>query len=256
MELNKQRQQRYLRHIALEGIGAVGQKLLLDSKVIVIGCGGLGSPLLLYLAAAGVGNLAVVDDDKVSLDNLQRQIIFNSSDIGYSKVAQASKVVSSLNDDVSFRYYNERITENNIENIIKDYDIVVDATDNFTTRFLINKYSVKLAKTLVWAAVNGFVGQVGLVKFIGNNNTPCFECFCSSKIVEENNLPDCISGGVLGSIVGVVGSLQATEVIKEILDIKESLAGNILIYNGLSSKVRKVKLNHNSKCLICQDINV
>lgn len=267
---------RYSRNIALSQIGQSGQELLLDSSVLVIGAGGLGSPVILYLASAGVGTIGIVDSDRVELSNLQRQILFGENSLGKPKVDEALLRVKELNPDIKVNIYKMRFTieshkdgkrkreNNNISETsyfldshfptFQNYDIIADCSDNFTTRFLINEACIKSRKTLVSGAVTGFTGQVSTFKAHLGDAHPCYRCFCP-EIPPEDLLPNCSSGGVLGSVAGVIGSIQATEIIKELLEIGTSLSGNILIYDGIKANVRKVKLNKNKECKLCRDIN-
>jgi adenylyltransferase/sulfurtransferase len=217
----------------------------------VIGAGGLGSPALLYLAAAGVGNIGVIDDDCVELSNLQRQVIHQEKDLGKKKVLSAKEKISALNPDVNFTIYEFRANHKNLAEIVKDYDFVLDATDNFPTRFIINEICHEQKKPLIFAAVKGFLGQVSVFKsYEKNAENPCYACF-NSNIVDENFSLPISEKGILGSVAGTVGALQATTAIKEILQIGESLVGKILIFDFLKNEFRKVSLKKNLKCKIC-----
>lgn len=249
MKNNDSYKKRYSRNIFLPEVGKEGQDMLLDAKVLVVGAGGLGSPLLLYLAAAGVGTIGIIDGDKVDLSNLQRQIIYNEGDIGRSKAEIAASKIKALNPDINVVVYKERLTEKNTD-IIAGYNIVADGSDNFTTRFLLNESCYKLAKTLVSASVIGFSGQLSTFKAHLGSPHPCYRCFCP-QIPPENGLPTCSTAGVLGSVAGVMGSLQATEVIKEILQAGDGLSGKILIYNALKQDFRKITLKRNKGCKVC-----
>jgi len=241
---------RYSRNIALSEIGQDGQEALLDSSVLVVGAGGLGSPVMLYLAAAGVGRIGVVDSDRVEISNLQRQILYGDSSIGKSKVDEAAVRIGELNPDVVVVKYKERLSEINATEIASGYDIIADCSDNFTTRFIINDICFSLKKTLVSAAVTGFVGQVTTFKAHLGEAHPCYRCFCP-ELPPEDLLPNCSGGGVLGSVAGVVGAMQATEIIKEILGIGKSLSGSIIIYDGINGKTRNINLKKNIDCKIC-----
>lgn len=251
--LTNSQKQRYLRNIILPEIGEEGQKKLLQAKVLVIGAGGLGSPVLLYLAAAGVGNISVIDDDAVELSNLQRQIIHNSQNLGQKKVESAKEKISALNPDVNLTIYDFRANKENLTKIVKNYDFILDATDNFPTRFIINEVCFEQKKPLIFAAVKGFLGQISVFKSYQNNN-PCYACF-NENIVDENFSLPLSEKGILGSVAGTIGAIQATTTIKEILGIrqeeKENLVGKILIFDFLKNEFRKVKLSKNSKCKIC-----
>ncbi len=241
MNFTDEQKKRYSRQLALPQIGKQGQEALLDAKVLVVGAGGLGSPVALYLAAAGVGNIGIIDSDRVEISNLQRQILFDSESVGKSKVLEAKRRLEALNPDVRVKTYKDRLTTENAAEIISKYSIIADCSDNFATRFLINDACLEKKKILVSGAVIGFSGQISTYKaFLGEGN-PCYRCFCP-QIPEESTMPTCITGGILGSVAGVLASLQATEIIKEILEITGSLSGNILIYDGLEVSFRKVKL--------------
>ncbi len=248
--LTQTQQKRYSRNIALSEIGVAGQMHLLDAKILVIGAGGLGSPVILYLSAAGVGTIGIIDSDRVELSNLQRQILYGSSLLGKSKASAAATRINDLNTDVNIISYKEFFNAKNASKIIEGYDIIADCSDNFTTRYLINDTCFALKKTLVSAAIIGFTGQIATFKAYLGKNYPCYRCFCPSQ-PHENLLPNCLTGGVLGSIAGVIGSMQATEIIKEILSIGSSLDSAIIIYDGLKANTRKVALKKNPACLTC-----
>lgn len=237
MELNEKQKERYARNIAVDEIGREGQQKLLGAKVLVIGAGGLGSPVALYLAAAGVGHIGIVDEDKIEVSNLQRQILYDTYYLGRPKVEIAAEKLNELNDDVKITTYDLRLTAENAENIIKEYDIIADCTDDFPTRFLINDICMKLDKTLVSAAVVGFEGQVYTFK----------KEICNYRDIydepPEGLIPPCSQAGVVGSACGTIGSLQATEIIKEILKIGESLAGKMLVFDLLMCRMRMVNVN-------------
>lgn len=249
MSLTEQQKQRYLRNTILPEITEEGQEKLLRAKVLVIGAGGLGSPVLLYLAAAGVGNIGVIDDDVVELSNLQRQVIHNVENLGQKKVFSAKEKISALNPDVNLEIFSERATRDSLRKISANYDFILDATDNFPTRFIINEICFEQKKTLIFAAVKGFLGQVSVFKAYEKNN-PCYACF-NQNIVDENFSLPLAEKGILGSVAGTIGALQATTTIKEILGIGESLVGKILIFDFLKNDFRKVKLQKNANCKIC-----
>lgn len=241
---------RYARNIILPQIGEAGQEKLLSSKVLVLGAGGLGSPLILYLAASGVGTIGIIDNDKVALSNLQRQIIHESSDIGRAKVSSASDSVSYLNPDVNVITYDERINEDNIDHIISEYDIVADGCDNFETRFLVNESCFKNHKTLVSAAILGFSGQLYSFKpYIAGDN-PCYNCIYP-EMPPSDVVPSCSEAGIIGSVAGIMGSWQATEVIKEIVGFGESLSGSMIVFDALTASSKKVKVHRDSECICC-----
>jgi len=241
---------RYARHIILPEVGGKGQEKLLNSKVLVIGAGGLGSPAILYLAAAGVGTIGIVDFDVVDLSNLQRQIIHNTERVGTPKVESARKTVEMLNPDVKVITYNTRISKENIMDIIKDYDVVLDGTDNFPTRFLINDACYFAGKPLVSAAMLRFEGQVSVFDFRMKEQSPCYRCLFPEP-PPPGLVPSCQEAGILGSIGGIMGCIQATEAIKLILGIGEPLVGKLLIMDALSMDFRKVKLRKDPNCPLC-----
>jgi len=241
---------RYARHIILPEVGGKGQEKLLNSKVLVIGAGGLGSPTILYLAAAGVGTIGIVDFDVVDLSNLQRQIIHNTERVGTPKVESARKTVEMLNPDVKVITYNTRIGKENIMDIIKDYDVVLDGTDNFPTRFLINDACYFAGKPLVSAAMLRFEGQVSVFDFRMKEQSPCYRCLFPEP-PPPGLVPSCQEAGILGSIGGIMGCIQATEAIKLILGIGEPLVGKLLIMDALSMDFRKVKLRKDPNCPLC-----
>ena len=245
------KKQRYLRNTILPEIGEEGQEILLRAKVLVIGAGGLGSPVLFYLAAAGIGNIGVVDDDVVEISNLQRQVIHNEKNLGQKKVLSAKEKISSLNSDVNLQIYEFRANHKNLTEIIKDYDLVLDATDNFPTRFVINEVCHKEKKTLIFAAVKAFAGQISVFKsYEKNSQNPCYACFNTNAVDESFSLP-LSEKGILGSVAGTIGALQAAATIKEILGIGESLVGKILICDFLKNDFRKVLLKKNLECKVC-----
>lgn len=247
--LNESQKQRYLRNLILPEIGEVGQEKLLNAKVLIIGAGGLGSPAIYYLAAAGIGNIGVIDDDAVELSNLQRQIIHNEKDLNRPKVLSAKEKISALNNEINFESYQLRVTYENLSQLVKDYDFILDATDNFPTRFVINQVCYEKKKPLIFAAVKGFLGQVSTFKAYENEN-PCYACFNPNIVGADFSLP-LSEKGILGGVAGTVGALQAVATIKEILGIGESLVGKILIFDLLENKFRKVILKKNNNCNIC-----
>jgi len=246
MEFSEDQIRRYARHIILPEVGGVGQARLLGAKVLVVGAGGLGSPLILYLAAAGVGTIGVVDDDNVDLTNLQRQVLHSTDRIGWSKAESAKAAVAAINPDVTVVAHRFRLDASNALDVIGRYDIVADGSDNFPTRFLINDACHLAGKTLVSAAVLRFDGQLSTFKAGG----PCYRCLYTAPPAEDD-IPSCAQAGVLGAMAGVMGSLQATEVLKEILGIGESLSGSLLIIDALSTTIRKVRLRPDPACVLC-----
>lgn len=252
MDLTDSQIERYARHIILQEVGGQGQEKLLNARVLVVGAGGLGSPLILYLAAAGVGRLGVVDDDVVSLSNLQRQIAHHTTDVDMAKVDSAAAKVAALNPDVRFTAHRERLGPDNIMELIAGYDIIADGTDNFATRFLINDACYLAGKTLVSAAVLRFDGQISTYKAHLGAPHPCYRCLFPEP-PPPDLIPSCAEGGVLGALAGVMGTLQATEVLKEILGVGESLSGQLLIYDGLGTTFRKVRVRRDATCALCGD---
>jgi adenylyltransferase/sulfurtransferase len=246
MDFTEDQIRRYARHIILPEVGGVGQTRLLGAKVLVVGAGGLGSPLILYLAAAGVGCIGVVDDDTVDLTNLQRQVIHTTDRIGLTKADSAVAAVAAINPDVRVVPHRLRLDAANALEIIGGYDIVADGSDNFPTRFLINDACRLAGKTLVSAAVLRFDGQLATFKAPG----PCYRCLYHD-LPPDDLIPSCAQAGVLGAMAGVMGSLQATEVLKEILGIGDSLSGSLLIVDALSTTFRKVRLKPDPACLLC-----
>ncbi len=251
--LTESQKQRYLRNTILPEIGEEGQEKLLAARVLVVGAGGLGSPVLLYLAAAGVGNIGVIDDDAVELSNLQRQVIHHSQNLGQKKVESAQEKISALNPDVNLKIFAERANRESLRKISANYDFILDCTDNFPTRFIINEIAHQQKKPLIFAAVKGFAGQVSVFKSYENNN-PCYACF-NPNIVDENFSLPLSEKGILGSVAGTIGALQATTTIKEILGIGQeenaSLVGKILIFDFLTNNFRKVRLPKSPDCKIC-----
>ena len=249
MSLTESQQQRYLRNIILSEIGELGQEKLLKSKVLVVGAGGLGSSAIFYLAAAGVGNVGIMDNDVVELSNLQRQVIHSSKDLGRKKVLSAKEKVDLLNPDISVITYPFRATKSNLSDIVKEYDFILDATDNFFTRFIINEICFEQKRPLIFAAVKGFLGQVSVFKAY-EQYSPCYCCFNPNTVGESFFLP-LSEKGILGSVAGTIGALQASTAIKEILQIGESLVGKVLIFDFLKNENRKVVLKKNKNCSSC-----
>lgn len=254
MDFSEQQIQRYARHILLDQIGGTGQAKLIDSKVLVVGAGGLGSPVILYLAAAGVGTIGVIDDDVVDLSNLQRQILHTTKSVGTAKVESAAQTIRAINPDVNLVAIKDRLGPENIMELIADYDLVTDGSDNFPTRFLVNDACYFAKKPLVSAAILRFDGQVYTFKphetDANGKPLPCYRCLFP-EAPPPGQIPSCAEAGVLGALCGTVGSLQATEIIKELLGIGESLAGSLLIYEGLSTEFRKIGVKADPGCPLC-----
>ena len=239
---------RYARHILLAEVGGTGQAKLRAARVLIAGAGGLGSPLLLYLAAAGVGTIGIVDDDLVELSNLQRQVAHGTADLGKPKVTSAAAAARRINPLVALQPVRARIGRDNVLDLIRDYDIVCDGTDNFATRFLLSDACVLLGKTLVSAAVLRFEGQLGVFK--PQAGGPCYRCLHPAP-PPPGLVPSCGEAGVLGAVTGVMGTLQATEVLKEITGIGETLAGRLLIWDALASRMRTIALPGDPECPSC-----
>jgi adenylyltransferase/sulfurtransferase len=254
MTLTDAQLERYARHVILREVGGVGQAKLLRSRVLVIGAGGLGSPLVLYLAAAGVGTIGVVDPDTVSLSNLQRQILHRTDDLGALKTDSALRAARSLNPDVTIRAYPERLTARNAVELICDYDVVCDGTDNFPTRFLVNDAAWFARRTLVSAAVGQFDGQLAVfkphIRREGGRVYPCYRCLYPEP-PPPGTVPSCTEAGILGALTGVMGSLQAMETLKELLGIGETMAGRLMLYDGLDARIRTVSVKPDPVCALC-----
>jgi len=249
-ELTEPQIRRYARHIVLAEIGGVGQARLIAARVLVIGAGGLGAPLLQYLAAAGIGTLGVIDHDKVDLSNLQRQVIHRTADIGVAKVASARRALLDINPEVEVIAHDERLTSDNAERIVAGYDIVADGSDNFATRYLLNDVCYRLKKILVSAAILRFDGQISTYKAWQGAGHPCLRCIFPAA-PSEDAVPSCAQAGVLGALAGTLGALQATEVVKEILDIGHSLSGRLLMYDALAASFDEMAIAKRPDCPTC-----
>ena len=250
LELNDEQIERYCRHMVLPDFENNGQERLLESKVLVVGAGGLGSPILAYLGAAGIGTIGIVDDDVIDLSNLQRQIIHQSKGIGSKKVDSAKQFIENINPDVKVNNYDTRLTKDNIGSIVKEYDIVLDGTDNFPTRYLINDACYFEKKPLVSGAVLHFDGQIMLLDT--PNNGPCYRCIFPEP-PPANLISSCEEAGVLGVVPGVVGGIQATVAINYLLGINTFEPGKILFYNAKSLNYRSVKSPKDNECELCGD---
>ena len=236
--------QRFEKQIILKKIGISGQKKIKNSKILIVGMGGLGSPLLTYLASSGVCNFGIIDHDRVEISNLNRQILFNSSDVGKFKVNQAKIKIKKIYNQIKIKTFRTKITKKNINKVLNSYQIICDGTDNFETRYLINDHCKKNRKILISAAISKFDGQV--FKFNFKLKGPCFRCFMPEKPDQENN---CGAEGVFSPLAGIIGSLQANEVLKTILELKDDLDNNVLIFNSLKTTIRKVKISINPSCI-------
>ena len=241
---------RYARHILLAEVGGIGQAKLRAARVLVIGAGGLGSPLVLYLAAAGIGTIGIVDDDHVDLSNLQRQVAHTTARIGAPKTESAAAAAQAINPGVRIEAYPTRLTAANARALIRGYDIICDGTDNFATRFLVSDACVLEKRTLVSAAVLRFEGQLSVFK--PHTGGPCYRCLYAEP-PPPGVVPTCSEAGVLGAVTGVMGTLQATEVLKEILEIGETLSGRLLVWDALATRFRLVKLRPDPHCASCSD---
>ena len=245
--LSTEQRDRYSRHLLIPEIGTDGQQKLLDAKVLLLGAGGLGSPTALYLAAAGVGTLGIVDDDVVDLSNLQRQVIHSTERIGIPKVDSAAETIHGLNPDVKVVKYPVRLDASNIMDIIEGYDVIVDGVDNFPTRYLLNDATVRLKIPVVSASILGFDGQLSVFK---PYEGPCYRCLFREPPPAEL-APSCGANGVLGVLPGTMGLLQATEVVKLILGIGDPAIGRLLLYDALAATLSEVKVHRDPECPIC-----
>ncbi len=250
MELTDTQFARYARHLILDEVGEAGQQRLLQSRVLVVGAGGLGAPMLLYLAAAGVGTLGIVDDDAVDLSNLQRQVIHTTERVGMPKVASAAAALAQINPDVRVEQHAMRLTSANAAALIGDYDLVADGSDNFTTRYLLNDACYLLRRPLVSAALLRFDAQLATFKAHLGPPHPCYRCIFPAP-PPEDLIPRCEQAGILGALAGAVGALQATEVLKELLGIGDSLSGYLLIYDALATSFRKIQVRRDPACALC-----
>ncbi|GHV81601.1 adenylyltransferase [Spirochaetia bacterium] len=251
MAFTDEQLERYSRHIILKEVGVKGQKRIMEGKVLIIGAGGLGAPAAMYLAAAGVGTIGIADADEVDLSNLQRQIIHSTADVGKPKVQSAKETMNAMNPDVEVVTYHKWINSSNITDIIKDrdYDFIIDGTDNFPIKFLINDACVMLKKPFSHAGIIRFQGQ--LMTYIPGKG-PCYRCVFRNP-PPPDAVPTCRQAGVLGVMGGVIGALQATEALKFLLRMEGLLNGYLLTYNALTMEFRKVKLAPNHECPVCGD---
>ena len=235
---------KYEKQIILKEIGFSGQKKIKKAKVLIVGMGGLGCPLLIYLANIGIQNIGILDHDKIELTNLNRQILFSEQDIGKFKVIQAYKKIRQIDKKIKIKIFKKKLEKKNIKKIFKKFDIICDGTDNFETRLLINDYSKIMKKILISGAINKFDGH--LFKFDFRSKSPCFRCFMSEVPISNNN---CSEDGVSSPVAGIIGSLQANEVLKTILDLKSNLSGKILVFNSLENSMRRLKILKNPGCV-------
>jgi adenylyltransferase/sulfurtransferase len=242
--------QRYARHILLREIGGTGQARLKAAKVLIVGAGGLGSPLALYLAAAGVGSIGLIDDDVLELSNLQRQIAHSTARLGQKKTRSAATAMREINPLIAIQTFETRLNAQNVQGLIENYDIICDGTDNFETRFLLADACVAAKKTLVSAAVLRFEGQLSTFKPHEGADHPCYRCLYPEP-PPEGLVPSCSEAGVLGAVTGVMGTLQATEVLKEICGIGATMSGRLLIWDALAAEFRTIKLRRDPACKVC-----
>ena len=245
-QLNKKIIDRFSRQIVLKDIGTLGQKKILSSKVLIIGAGGLGSPAAEFLSRAGVGLIGIVDDDKVNLSNLHRQSLYNTSDIGKFKVKVAKDKIKNINPNTKVTIYKIRLNKLNFKKIINNYDYIVDGSDNFTTKFFLNDLCLKFKKILVTGAISKFDGHIFTFNF-KNKKIPCLRCFFQESNISDDLL-NCESEGILGTVAGIIGTIQANEVLKKILGIGKGLDGYIFILDLLQLNFRKVKLRKRKNC--------
>ncbi|RPI19637.1 MAG: molybdopterin-synthase adenylyltransferase MoeB [Ignavibacteriae bacterium] len=247
MLLTESEFERYSRHLVIPEVGEVGQQKLKSASVLIIGAGGLGSPLSLYLAAAGIGNIGIVDFDTVSLTNLQRQVIYDTADLGKPKAELAGKKILAINPGIKVKIYNTKLTSENAVEILRDYDIIADGTDNFSTRYLVNDACLILNKPNVYASILRFNGQVSLFNY---NNGPCYRCVYPEPPA-PGEIPSCEEGGVIGVLPGIIGTLQANEIIKIILGAGKTLSGRLLLFEGLTTSFRELKIHKDKNCPSC-----
>ena len=247
--LSTEETSRYARHLTLPEVGSEGQAKLKAASVLIVGTGGLGSPVSLYLAAAGVGRIGIVDFDRVEYSNLQRQIIHGTEDVGRSKVDSAAEAIADINPLIKIEKHDQAFTSENAMRIASDYDMVIDGTDNFATRYLVNDVCVLLGKPNCYGSIFRFEGQASV---FGLDGGPCYRCLYP-KPPEPGLIPNCAEGGVLGVLPGIVGTIQATEAIKIILGIGDHLSGRLLLLDALEMKFRQLKVNRDTDCPVCGD---
>ena len=249
MDFTEEQIERYSRHIILPEVGGVGQVKIREASCIVIGAGGLGAPAAMYLAAAGIGKLGIIDDDEVDLSNLQRQVIHHTRDVGVHKADSARGKINAMNPDVEVVTYHERLMAANAREMVADYDYILDGTDNFATKFLVNDLAVLTGKPMVHGGILRFTGQV---MAIVPGKSACYRCVFRDA-PPEGVVPSCQEAGVLGVLAGVIGTIQATEVLKMILGVGDVLTDRLLTYNALETDFREVKLKRQASCPVCGD---
>lgn len=248
MKFSEEEIKRYSRQIILREIGGIGQRRLLESSVLVVGAGGLGSAVLMYLAGSGIGRIGIVEDDLVDLSNLSRQILYTTDDVGKSKVLVAKERINKMNPEVVIEDYNFKFKEDSVADVFERYDLIIDCTDNFESRFLINRFAVKHNKPLISGSVVRFEGNVMLII---PHKTFCYNCVFER---EDDNFDaiTCSNAGVLGSVVGTIATIMATEAIKFLLNIP-SIENYLLVYDALKSEFRKIRINRDNNCPVCSD---
>ncbi|MBV9828560.1 MAG: molybdopterin-synthase adenylyltransferase MoeB [Alphaproteobacteria bacterium] len=250
MELSEEQFQRYARHLILDEVGEEGQQKLLAARVLVVGAGGLGSPMLMYLAAAGIGTIGIVDNDRVDITNLQRQIVHATKSVGALKVESARQTLAAVNDGIRIEAHAMRLEPSNAADLIERYDIVADGSDNFATRYLLTEQCHQLRKPLVAAALSPFEGQLSTFRpFLGDGH-PCYRCLFRDP-PPPDMVPRCEEAGILGAVAGVMGTLQAVEVLKEVLGLGDSLDGTLLIYDALQARFHRIKIAKDPACPTC-----
>jgi molybdopterin/thiamine biosynthesis adenylyltransferase len=250
MELSEEQFQRYARHLILDEVGEEGQEKLLASRVLVVGAGGLGSPMLLYLAAAGVGAIGIIDDDRVDLTNLQRQIVHATRSVGDLKVDSARATLSGVNDGIQIETHPMRLDAGNAAEIVAGYDLVADGSDNFATRYLLTDLCFRLEKPLIAAALSPFEGQLSSFRPYLGEGHPCYRCLFREP-PPPDLVPRCEEAGILGAVAGVMGTLQAVEVLKELLGLGDSLDGTLLIYDALRAQFHRIRIAKDPDCPTC-----
>ena len=243
MQLGLKDFKRFEKQIILKNVGIAGQKKILSARVLIIGIGGLGCPLITYLAASGVGTIGIADPDKVEISNLNRQTLFTVNDVGKYKVDQAKYSINKINNKIKVKIFKKKIVSKNIKSVIKDYDIVCDGTDNFETRYLVNDECKKMKNILISAAISKFDGH--LYKFNFKKRASCYRCFMPDKPIMERN---CETEGIFSPVAGILVSLQANEVLKTIIGLKNSLDNQMMIFDSININLRKVKLSFNPNC--------
>ena len=247
LKLNKNQIERFSRQIVLKDIGTLGQKKIIQSKVLIVGMGGLGCPVAEFLTRAGVGSLGIIDSDNVDLSNIHRQSLYNIDDLKKSKVMAAQKKLKKINSKIKINYYKKKLNKDNCSSIMKKYDYIVDGSDNFKTKFLINDFCKISKKFLVTGAISKFNGHIFTFNF-NNKRDPCLRCFYQEETISDEIL-NCEYEGILGTVAGIMGTLQANEVLKKILNIGQNLNGYILILDLLNLNFRKAKINKRKKCI-------